>query len=202
MNINSVEWVWLSICVLGVIATIILLLDSLGERALVKTLFNGKRKVRHIIVRANIRRESMRLVMQLLLTGAVIPSLFRPGDFTFVFDLSTDASRVLTAVTVAVLCLMAVPLLLLATSLADKRDRGTLRDLAIQVVREEGLVTNDEIVALIATESLKADRRGERADEAIERSDAAIERGDAAIERADAVVERANKTLGGRRGTK
>lgn len=200
MSVNIVEAVWLLICLTGVVATTILLLDSLDERELVHTLLNGRRKVREVIVRGNIRREAMRLLKQVLLTAAVVPSLFRSGETSLVFDLSTAESSLATAITITILCLMSIPILLLATSIADKRDRTVLRKLAIEIIREDESAHEDAVVAMIETEGAKAEDRSERMDASIERSDAAIDRGDAAIERADDAIERANKTLGKRSG--
>jgi Na+/melibiose symporter-like transporter len=136
LHVNMVEAVWLLICLVGIFTTIMLLIDSMGERETVKDLSNGRQALRLFIVRGNIRRESFRLFMQAVLLLAVLPSALRPGDFDFAFDpLSRDPERVVaTAITVAVLSLMMAPLMLLLTSYFDYRDRQKIRIMAAEIL--------------------------------------------------------------------
>lgn len=145
LQVNPLEGFWALASLTGLVATLILLGDSWTERQATLVLGNGRQAIRMLIVRGNIRRELLRLLIQVLAGVAVIPGLFRPGEIVLVFNLSTDELKLATAVSIAVLSLIAIPFVLMASSIADARDRKRLRSMTIDVLRVEKIVRADEI---------------------------------------------------------
>ena len=210
MNVNWIEAIWLLICLTGIVSTLFLLADSLGERELVQTLKNGRFKIRNLTVASNIRREAIRLIMQIFLATAVLPGLIRPGDVNLVFDFNALARAVTSGVfddralatmtTIAIVCLMATPIGMLTSSLFDRRDRQRLRDFAIDVVREERLVSEEMVLKALTAERASVDaetmRGYERLLKAIEAVGGQIvdvgSKADVAGDKADAAYHEAN----------
>ena len=110
MNVNEVEAIWLLVTVFAVALTVDNLIDaSYGWRVVRNT-----GRVREIQARANVRAEAVRLVINLALLTLVIPALFRPGD---------------TALSPALLVIMAVPVGMAVNSHLDRLTRKTIAGL-------------------------------------------------------------------------
>ena len=110
MSVNPVELFWLSVNSLTFAVTLWALIDARKDLAAVRAL-NGH--IRGIIARGNVRREWVRLGVQALLLGIAVPGLF------------SDRETAITPVLAMFLC---VPVLLLANTLLDHRDRGRVAD--------------------------------------------------------------------------
>ncbi len=134
MNINWLEATWLVICGVGTLVTLHLLIDALRERVEYRRTKNdtARRRARNLVLDGNVRRDSLRLVVQLCLLSVVFPSLLRPGEPDLGFS-----DDVLFAHTVAVLAIMVAPIVLLISSLFDARDRRNLRILSLSLVITE-----------------------------------------------------------------
>ena len=180
---NPVEAFWVFTNLAGALVTVALLFDAWQERRAYMRTPNdsARRQARTLVVTGNVRREAIRLYMQIALLVLAVPSLLRPGDVPFTFDLSTPESTAATISTVALLSLITVPVALLVNSLLDMRERHRLRlvtvehdrDLAVdQAVQELSTLAEDkteEIKQTIKTEvrrnSGERGPRGYRGDE-------------------------------------
>jgi hypothetical protein len=108
MHVNPVEAVWILLNFSTLVLTLSALADARADQAAVK-LLNGH--AREVAAAGIVRREALRLLMQLLLLAIVIPRLFVEGD---------------TPATVGVVVVMLIPLILLVSSLLDARDRKAM----------------------------------------------------------------------------
>lgn len=99
------EGFYVAVNVTAVVLTLFALYDAIVSRRVVRTL-NGR--AREIVADATVRREWFRLAVQLLLLSLAVPAVLKPGD---------------TPLSFAVVCLLLIPVLLLASSIFDARDR-------------------------------------------------------------------------------
>lgn len=119
MNVNVIEAVWISLNLSTLILTVSALLDALADRSAVRRL-NGQ--ARELAAGGIVRREAFRAVVQALLLAAVIPGTMAPGEATLSFTVAA---------------LMAVPVLLLTSSLLDARERKAMTILvAVEMLSE------------------------------------------------------------------
>lgn len=110
MNVNEVEAVWLLVTVIALATTLDNLRDShRGWRAVRHT-----GRAREVQAFANVRREAIRLVINLSLFVLVIPAIQRPGD---------------TPISPALVVIMLVPLGMALNSFLDGRTRRTIAGL-------------------------------------------------------------------------
>lgn len=105
MHVNSVEAIWIALNLTAVVLTLSALVDALADRTAVH-LLNGH--ARELTAAGIVRRESFRLIVQTLLLVAVLPGALVPGEAVMSFT---------------ILALMAVPAVLLLSSILDARDR-------------------------------------------------------------------------------
>ena len=117
ISIDAIEAFYILVNTVAVVLTAASLLDARADRA---ALSNGP--IRTIIANGNVRREWIRLAVQLLLLSIAIPAV-----------LSTRA----TSLSPIVLVLLAIPLLLLLSSILDRRDRDRLRIMTLQSLTAE-----------------------------------------------------------------
>ena len=110
MNVSPVEAVWFLVTLFAVAVTWLNLVDANESWRAVR--HTGR--VREIQARANVRREAVRLVINGSLLYLVIPALFRPGD---------------TALSPALLVIMAVPVGMAVNSHLDRLTRKTIAGL-------------------------------------------------------------------------
>lgn len=164
MSVNLVELLWTVICLSGVFTSAVLVIGAWSELSA----FNHDPKVgdgthiaRRLILGGSVRRELFRLAVQLLLLGVVVPSLFRPGDVTFVIDFSTAESIQRTLNSLALVALIAVPVFMLINSLLDARQNRRVRDvteaLSTQSIAEVAAASTQRIEAALAAIGKKAD---------------------------------------------
>jgi hypothetical protein len=106
--IDGIEFTWVTLNTVTLVFTITALFDARADRAAVR-LLNGK--ARELAATGIVRREAIRVVVQILLLSIAIPGLF------------SDRATTLNPVTVV---LMAVPVLLLLASFWDARERKTM----------------------------------------------------------------------------
>lgn len=175
MHVNLVEAIWLVVSLLGVIFTAVLLLDSIGERETVRDLGNGRQALRLFIVRGNIRRESIRLAVQIILLLAVVPSALRPGEFNLRFDLSTPEGVLATSITVAVLGLICVPIGMTISSFFDARDRRIIRAMAYDLIRTDDDHHSRLIRAALEEMKLVSTERHQETEDHLDRQDEVLD---------------------------
>lgn len=108
MNLNPVELFWIVTNAAAAALTIPALADARRDAAAVKAL-NGH--ALGIIARGNVRREWVRLAMQLVLLAIAIPAAQRPGDI---------------ALTPALVLFLSLPVLVLLNTISEARDRARL----------------------------------------------------------------------------
>lgn len=117
ISIDAIEAFYIFVNAIAVVLTASALLDARADRA---ALSNGP--IRTIIANGNVRREWIRLIVQLLLMSIAIPAIL------------SDRATVLSPI---VLVLLAIPLLLMMASILDRRDRNRLRILTLQGMTAE-----------------------------------------------------------------
>lgn len=123
MSINAVEAFWIFTNLATLFVTFAAFLDALADRRTYLKLTDvGERSARAIAARGNVRREVMRLIVQILLLAVIVPGLFvdRPVEMS-----------------APVLALITVPVMLLAASLMDALDRRELARLTLADVISE-----------------------------------------------------------------
>lgn len=117
LHVHPLEAIWTATNVLALLVKVWLLREAIRDHRAVK-LLNGA--AREIATRGDIRRESIRIGVTLLLLSIVVPGLFIDRDITL---------------TPAILALMAVPLVLLLQSALDLRERRLLTALIAKETR-------------------------------------------------------------------
>lgn len=137
LSVSPVEGVWLVANLIALVLTLSALVGALSDQAAVHAL-NGK--ARELAATGQVRREALRAIVQVLLVFVVIPGLFVDRD---------------VPLTPTVTALMAVPLVLLLSSILDARDRRRMTVLATAEVIdhrnaildriEEAITENTEI---------------------------------------------------------
>lgn len=105
IHVGSVEAVWLALTLIGAAVTLWALVDAVQDRHAVRQL-NGD--VRGIIARGNVRRESVRFLIQGIFLGLAVPQMF--------VDREIELTPFLAG-------LMALPALMLLNTGSDYYDR-------------------------------------------------------------------------------
>lgn len=119
IHVSLIEAFWIAINFATAVITLFNLTDARRDRAAIM-LINGP--IRKLIARGNIRREVLRLVVQVLLLSVAAPGLLVDREIT------------LSPALVALIC---VPVILLVSSLADRNERHELTVLSVaEVVKE------------------------------------------------------------------
>jgi hypothetical protein len=124
----TIELIWIAIYGTAFSVTLAALLDAVRDQ---RTIRRTNGAARTLVVRANVRRESVRLGFQMCFLLAVVPGLL--------------AGRV-AAFSPAVLLLMLGALLILANSLFDWRDRRRLSAIADDAILAERFAALDKRV--------------------------------------------------------
>jgi hypothetical protein len=108
VSIDAIEAIWIALNLSTFVLTAAALLDALADKRAVVAL-NGH--ARELIATGVVRRESLRLVVQGFLLAIIVPGLFddRPTPLNFF-----------------VVILMAIPVVLLLSSVLDARDRRAM----------------------------------------------------------------------------
>lgn len=107
-DVNPIEAVWLVLNLVTFAFTLSAFVDARADRSAVK-LLNGH--ARELIADGTVRREGIRLAVQVLLLVVVVPGLFSSREIVL---------------SVPIAALMVVPVLLLGSSFFDARDRKAL----------------------------------------------------------------------------
>lgn len=105
VHVDPVEWFWLVVNTFTLAITIVARRDALEAQAAVRAL-NGR--AREIVAHSNVRRETLRSVVQALLLSAVIPGLFSDEPVTLSWP---------------IVALITVPVVLMLSSALDMYDR-------------------------------------------------------------------------------
>jgi hypothetical protein len=153
VEVSPLEFTWVALNLLTLAFTITAFFDARADREAVR-LLNGK--ARELAATGILRREGIRVIVQLMLLAVAVPGLFladrepRPPEIA-VFTIS---------------CLMAVPVLLLVSSFWDARDRKRMTVL----VTAEPLVTKttslDRIEAALERNTTISQQASDHADRA------------------------------------
>jgi hypothetical protein len=108
MSVSLVEFLWVMLNTITLVFTITALVDARADREAVR-LLNGK--ARELAASGIVRREMVRVIVQVLLLSIAVPGLFSDRE---------------TALSPVVAALMAVPLFLLLSSFWDARERKAM----------------------------------------------------------------------------
>lgn len=137
VDINAIEAIWICLNFITLILTAVALLDALKDAAAVKAL-NGK--ARELVAGGNVRREALRLVVQVVLIAVALPGLFEGRD---------------TPLSVSVVLLVSVPALLLIQTALDTRERWKLSGILTErIIAERDKTAKDIDDRLTAHEHL------------------------------------------------
>jgi hypothetical protein len=131
VSVNAIEAAWLALSLAGVVLTIAALNDARADRLAVKMLNGHAREIQADRV---VNGESFRLVLQLILAGIALPSLF------------TDREAEMTP---GVLALMTIPVILIAWSFNDRSYRKKLTSMIAADVLAERLSATARIEATV-----------------------------------------------------
>lgn len=108
MSLNGVEAFWIGTNLLTTVGTVYALRETFRDRHAVR-LLNGA--ARAIIARGNVRRETVRLYVQLVFLVIALPGIFDERD---------------TPLTPWLFVFLSVPVALLASTISDIRERQRL----------------------------------------------------------------------------
>lgn len=120
IHINGVEALWIGVNALTLILTIIALFDAWHDLQIAAGA--DRRRARTLTARGNVRREVFRLVVQALLLSIAIPGVLVDQE---------------TALSLPILALIAVPVVLLISTLLDTRDRSRLAGMLLTDIASE-----------------------------------------------------------------
>jgi hypothetical protein len=120
ISINGVEALWIGVNSLTLILTVIALFDAWHDLRIAAGA--DRRRARVLTARGNVRREGLRLVVQSLLLGVAIPGAFVDREINL---------------TPPLMALIAVPVVLLISTLLDTRDRSRLAGMLLTDIAAE-----------------------------------------------------------------
>lgn len=150
MSIGPIELLWITTNGFTFLLTAVALIDALQLPAL-------EPGARQLVARGNIRRELLRLVVQTLLLLVAVPGLFSDREITL---------------TPALAALIAVPVVLLISTIFDALDRRKLRLMAFDVIKAEQASALERIEAAVAVVGDKAEAAYHEANQVNQKIDA------------------------------
>jgi len=148
---NVLEAIWLALNLATLFLTLVALTDALADQSAVK-LLNGH--AREIAAAGIVRRESFRVVIQGLLLVAILPAIF----------------GVSAGVTIA--ALMAVPVVLLTSSLLDSRERKRMTIMVAADILTESVKAMARLEDAVAENTHLTTLAGQHADHAFREANA------------------------------
>lgn len=145
ISIGAIEALWIGVNALTLGLTVAALLDAWHDLRIVTGA--DRRKARTLTARGNVRREVIRVVVQFIFLGLALPAVFSDREIT------------LTPFLVA---FIAIPVLLLISTLFDTRDRNRLASMLLTDIATERAETAletsvQENIELTKTVGEKAD---------------------------------------------
>ena len=158
MSIQPLEALYLVINLTALVLTVSAFVDARADSQAVK-LLNGK--ARELAAAGNVRREVLRIVVLVLLLSIVAPGLFDDSEIPL---------------SPFVIALMAIPIVLLVSTIYDARDRRAMTVIVAADLLSEGVTTLKRIE--------------DKLDANTEISQAASEHADAAYHEANSVNEK------------
>jgi hypothetical protein len=147
-SVDYVEALWVILNLVTAALTLSALVDARADRSAVR-LLNGH--ARDLAANGIVRREAIRLVVQVLLLAIAVPGLF------------SDAPRPLTP---GLVMLMAIPVLLLLSSFFDARDRKALTVLVAADLLATRATKDAEIIAALHENTRISQKASDAADAA------------------------------------
>jgi hypothetical protein len=155
ISINAIEALWILINATAFAFTAVALWAAWQDRKAV-LLLNGA--ARQLQTAANVRREGLRLLVQALFLALIVPSVFSDADIKLSYGL---------------VIIMAIPLVLLISTVLDARDRGRLTNMVVATMeskRDAGLKRIEQQGTEMAAAMIENTRVSQ---EASDRADAA-----------------------------
>ncbi len=141
VHLTGIELFWIVTNIITTVLTVVALADAHADWAVLRQ-FNGS--ARGVVARGNIRRERIRLLIQVAFLVIAIPAALTARETPISFPL---------------LAFLSVPLLLLLNTLSDRRDRGILADKLSDEILHERLSSRERLVAMEDRLNAKADER-------------------------------------------
>lgn len=122
LHVDPVEALWFLVNAATLMFTVGALVDARRDQVAARGDDSPVSDARRLTASGNVRREALRAVVQILLISIVVPGLF------------TDRPINLSP---ALLALIAVPIVLLTSTIFDARDRTRLADMLLVAIRTE-----------------------------------------------------------------
>jgi hypothetical protein len=156
LHVDPLEALWFVVNLSTLALTLVALRGAWRDLAIARGDASDRHELREITARGNVRREALRLVVQLLLLSVVVPALF------------TDRPVTLSP---PIIALILVPAVLLASTIFDARERTVIGDLVLEGVKADreklALETSVQLGIELTREGIiHAQAAGEKADAA------------------------------------
>jgi hypothetical protein len=166
LNVDPLEAIWTVVNGITLLLTIVAYVEARRDLAIAHADESQRHAAREFTARSNVRREALRVVVQVMLISIVIPGLFSDRPISL---------------TPAIIMLILVPVVMLASTILDARDRTSLGEMLLEVVRMDRMT-----LALEASvqENIGLTREG------IGHAQAASDKADAAYHEANTVNQK------------
>lgn len=171
LHIDALEVIWI------ITNTVALLLTALALIEAWQGLAVATGGARRILARGNVRREVLRLIVQFLLLLIVAPGLFTERP---------------TPLNLFVLILMAIPAILLASTMLDAYDRRRLVSLVWSDIEAERGVGLDRIEEMLKENTVLTKDAGKKADAAYKEANS-VNNKIANLQKEGVAIQKANR---------
>lgn len=163
LHVDPLEALWFVVNGTTLVLTMLALFEARRDLAVARTDATASHEARELTAAGNLRREALRVIVQVLLISIVIPGLFSDRPISL---------------SPAILALILVPVVLLTSTVFDVRDRAKLGEMLLTLVKADR-----DVMALEASVQTNI----ELTREGIAHAQAAGEKADAAYHEANSV---------------
>lgn len=122
LHVDPIEALWFVVNATTLLLTVLALFEARRDLGIARVDDSSSHEARELTARGNVRREFLRVVVQALLISLVVPQLF------------SDRPVTLSPFVVA---LILVAMVLLTSTIFDRRDRDALGDMLLDLVKSE-----------------------------------------------------------------
>ena len=122
VSVDPLEGLWLLVNLVALIVTGLAMIEALRDLAVARTDSEAQHEARELTAFGNVRREGLRIVVQLLLLSLVIPGLLSDRPIP---------------ITPFVVVFIAIPVVLLVSTVFDARERVKLGAILLAEVRTD-----------------------------------------------------------------
>jgi hypothetical protein len=124
LHVDPIEVLWLVVNIFTLVMTFLALVEALTDLKLARTDSPQLQdRAREITTVGNVRRELLRVIVQLLLLSLVFPGLFSDNPISL---------------SPFIIALILIAIVLLTSTLFDSRDRGKLIAILVEIAKTRG----------------------------------------------------------------